>query len=391
MSFFTNNIADLNEADLDWLFQQQFAEWKTIEYKEQLNVGTESEKKKFLSQITSFANAAGGNLLYGVRADKGVPQSPLTGLLLSNADQQVLALEEIVRMGVRPRIPGVVMRAVPLSNGRYVIVIRIPQSWAGPHQVTYNGDLRFYSRASNGKYTLDVDELRSLFEAATSAGEKIRNFRADRLGKLLSGEGPVPLRRQPIYALHIVPVNAFSGVHRYDLERLRELHSHLMPFGGMGFNPRHNYDGYLAYSPDNEVAAAYTQVFRNGIIESVRGGYSIRSVEEKRIPHVAFEKDAIEALTRHLKLMKEMGVELPTLAMLSLVGVGGFRLHHETGFYLFGEVWAIDRDVLMLPDVLIEDYECDAASVLKDSFDVLWQSAGYPRCLNYDEEGNRIQ
>lgn len=73
--------------------------------------------------------------------------------------------------------------------------------------------------------------------------------------------------------------------------------------------------------------------------------------------------------------MKEMGVDLPTLAMLSLVGVGGFRLHHQTALYLPGEIWAIDRDVLTLPDVLIEDYECNAASVLKDSFDVLWSTS----------------
>ncbi len=97
----------------------------------------------------------------------------------------------------------------------------------------------------------------------------------------------------------------------------------------------------------------------------------------------------MEALVRHLKLMREIGVELPILAMLSLVGVHGFRLHHEIGFYLFGEVWAIDRDVLTMPDVLIEDYDCDPASTLKDSFDIYWQAAGYPHCMNYDEEGNR--
>lgn len=390
MTFFNKNIDDLVQSDLEWLINQRFAEQKTIEYKEQLNVSTDSDKKKFLSQVSSFANAAGGTLIYGIKADKGVPQPPLVGLALDDADKQVLGLEDMVRMGVRSRIHGMATRAVPLDNGRYVVVIRIPQSWAGPHQVTYNGELRFYSRASNGKYTLDVDELRSLFGGAAMAVEKISNFRAERLGRILANEGPVRLKGNPKYVLHLIPVNAFSGAHRYDLQKLRELHSYLMPFGGMGFNPRHNYDGYLAYSPDDEEgAAAYTQVFRNGIVESARGGYSRRSVEEKRIPQIAFERDAMEVLGRHLKLMKEMEVELPVLAMLSMMGVRGFRLHHESGFYLFGEVWAIDRDVLTMPDVLIEDYDCDPAFTLKDSFDIYWQAAGYPHCMNYDEEGNR--
>ena len=101
-------------------------------------------------------------MIYSVRATDGVPEE-VRGLEVVNPDGEVLRLKEMARTGIRPRIPGLLIRAINVKTDRVAIVLRIPKSWAGPHQVTFNGEYRFYSRASNGKYTLDVDELRSLF------------------------------------------------------------------------------------------------------------------------------------------------------------------------------------------------------------------------------------
>ena len=43
--------------------------------------------------------------------------------------------------------------------------------------------------------------------------------------------------------------------------------------------------------------------------------------------------------------------------------------------------------MLILPDVLIEDYDCDVPAALRPVFDALWNAAGYERSLNYDENG----
>lgn len=64
-----------------------------------------------------------------------------------------------------PRIPGISMRAVPLKGKRFVIVIRIPKSWASPHMIT-KGSSKFYSRNSAGKYPLDVFEIRTAFNVS---------------------------------------------------------------------------------------------------------------------------------------------------------------------------------------------------------------------------------
>jgi hypothetical protein len=51
----------------------------------------------------------------------------------------------------------------------------------------------------------------------------------------------------------------------------------------------------------------------------------------------------------------------------------------------------IDRDALVLPEVMIESFECDAADVMKPLFDVIWNATGFPGCMNYDETGKRIR
>ena len=50
----------------------------------------------------------------------------------------------------------------------------------------------------------------------------------------------------------------------------------------------------------------------------------------------------------------------------------------------------IDKDALLLPDLIVESYGLDAANILRGVFDAIWQSAGWPRSMNYDENGNWV-
>jgi hypothetical protein len=47
----------------------------------------------------------------------------------------------------------------------------------------------------------------------------------------------------------------------------------------------------------------------------------------------------------------------------------------------------IDRDMLLLPDVLIETYTPDMPTLLRPLFDAVWNAAGWERSINYDEKG----
>jgi len=92
----------IDEPDIDTLIANQDGEAKTIEYKEKLPnfsvapPGRNEVLKEFLADVSSFANAAGGDLLYGVKAVKGVPVE-VTGLQLADVDGTMLHLPTFAR------------------------------------------------------------------------------------------------------------------------------------------------------------------------------------------------------------------------------------------------------------------------------------------------------
>jgi len=50
----------------------------------------------------------------------------------------------------------------------FIILVRIPQSFASPHMVKFQNTSRFFCRNSAGKYQLDVQEIRNAFLATDS-------------------------------------------------------------------------------------------------------------------------------------------------------------------------------------------------------------------------------
>lgn len=48
----------------------------------------------------------------------------------------------------------------------------------------------------------------------------------------------------------------------------------------------------------------------------------------------------------------------------------------------------IDRNDLLVPEILIEDISLSAESTLRIAFDSVWNAAGQPQSPFYDAEGN---
>ena len=59
----------------------------------------------------------------------------------------------------------------------------------------------------------------------------------------------------------------------------------------------------------------------------------------------------------------------------------------DTSRFWINEVYTIDRDILVLPEVFMENYDDQPASILKPCFDSIWNACGFPRSFNYNDEG----
>ncbi len=376
-------IADITEEDLQRLIDDEVGERKTIEYKATLPADLPEAKKEFLADVSSLANSSGGDIVYGMAEDPktGLP-TRLVGLAIDNVDKEILRRQALIRDGIEPRLPLVDIQPVNLLNGRVILVIRIPRSWMGPHQVTFRNHAKFYSRDSNGKHQLDVTELRTAFTLSAGLEERIKRFRADRLSNIVADETPVQLGEGARIVVHVVPFSAFelrSGIDVAGAVADTSLRELMLPLCRSTSQSRYNLDGYLTIDIGaQDRPMSYFQLFRTGVIEAVdaRMLRSNRSAD-KTIPAPLFERNLADSLKRYLTLITKLLVSPPVVVFVSLLNVRGYSLADHVSWD--HRDFVVDRDVVMLPDTVVESFEGFGADSLAPCFDALWNACGYAK------------
>lgn len=267
------------------------------------------------------------------------------------------------------------------------MIVRTEKSWNPPHRVTFKGHDKFYSRSTNGKYALDVEELRNIFNLSATTAERIRNFRIDRINKILADDTPIPLLSLPRTVLHIVPLISINPGQVYDITYVYRFPDKLPTVQKLMDDRRYNVDGIITFSMEIKGRYyAYTQLFKNGIIESTNASLLEPSKAGLSIPGGLFESKLIQSFSAYLSLMKESPIELPAYVFLSVLGVRGYKM--ETSERRTFQVFLIDRDHLILPETIVSNYDAKAKDILRPCFDSVWNACGYSRCLFYDKDGN---
>jgi hypothetical protein len=240
-------------------------ESKTLDYKEQLPDNSDEHKKEFLADVSSFANADGGNLIYGIKEEKGIPVE-IKGVEIENPDREIQRFENLIRDCLEPRIQGTVISHFKLSNEKYIIIFYIPKSFNPPHVVKIKTHWRFYSRNSNGKYALEVSELRSVITLASSIRDRIRDFRLERISRIKNRDLQIPITDEPKFIYHLIPLSSFAADTSINLAKfeLADLRSDLF----YNLSKIYNYEGILIHNYQKGYnATMYIQIFRNGVIE----------------------------------------------------------------------------------------------------------------------------
>ena len=385
----------ITEEDLQSLIDNSVLESKTIEYKQSLPGNSDSDKKEFLADISSFANASGGDLIYGILEDRntGIPKR-LEGLAIDNVDREILRLDSMIRDGIEPRIIGIAIEPVNLSNSKIALIFRIPKSWISPHRVSFKGRGQgtFYLRSANGKSPMDVGELRIAFNLSETITERIRRFREDRISNIFANETPVPFCDTAKIVLHLIPIISFNPAQSYDIDKIASNPGKMMPMSCHGWNHRYNLDGFLTYSvSEEERSSSYVQLFKNGIIEAVEGlTLDPHYTNGKLSIPIGYEGELIRSLPDYLSILKTLNVELPIFIFMTLVGVKGYSMTIDKRKCWIGEVHTIDRDILLLPEIVIESYDVIAEDILRPCFDSIWNACGFSRSLNYDDTGEWV-
>lgn len=387
------NIDAVSESDLNRLVTDGVSESKILEYKEALVVVTDDQKREFLSDVTALANTDGGELILGMKENDGVAVE-LVGLKNLIPDEAIGRIENLLRDSIQPRLAGVQLRALQLSNGNHVLLVRAPRSFSAPHMVRHHGVTRFCGRNTNGKYDLDVHELRSAFLASETMAERLRNFRIDRINKLVAGDASLVLTSQHLLVLHLMPIMGARPDIRVSSAELRKLSDGAFPrpIGSRSWGPTFNLDGLLVSSGWGENKHhGYVQVFRNGFIESAESQLLNPKREigstERLIPSIAWEKHLLEAFPSHLGALAFLGFQPPYVASISLLNVRGFVMYVGASHWGSGSR-PVDRDHVLTEEILIESVAEPPDRLLRPLFDQVWNACGWAGSIHYDEKGN---
>jgi len=398
MTLKNKKLDEITEQDLQSFIDNEVSEKQTLDYKQTINdvFADRENKKEFILDIISFANSSGGNIYYGIKEDKAKPVE-ICGIDIDNEDNLKLKIHNLLKDSIEPTIHGIDIKAVPLSNSKHVLIIKIPNSWAKPHR--YKNTVQYTARNSAGKYPLDIHGLKQLFFMSETLAEQVRDFRAKRIADILTGNTPIMINTNNVlFVSHIIPIStfydSFEKFERFDLKSLETKYLSNKPLieRDLSFhNYKYNFDG-IVYGGTGAGCFPYMQIFRNGAIESCDDSLNFRNQNTGKYEKLYYPEDElyiINSLTKQLQLLNELEIKGPYIIMLSIFNAKDFKILIDFRFSTISRENKINE--LILPDVLLENAEnidTNLPKVMKPIFDTIWQACGYSGSKNYDAKTN---
>ena len=386
MNYLDKELSEVTAEDILKLKDLGIAEDAYIDYKRDwYNLSKDSEKKDFLLDVCSFANAYGGDIIYGVEEDGGIPENFSGVEINEDLDEFKLRIGQILKSSIEPVIMDLQYEAIPY-NDRFFFVVRIPPSFYAPHMVKSSKSTFFYKRYNNGNSAMTHVEIRDAFLRHPKRIEEFENFISDRK-KIISEE-----MNKPFLLLHAIPLlrrDNFRNVSdNYLMGKLNRF-----SFDLINANiATHKFEGFFIYS--HEPTEEYCLYFRDGTIE-IALGYDYY-YEDNKIFGSYLEGKIVDVYRKiNEKVIKDNLISLPYCFTVSLAnckdmyinfdfsaGLGDINIY---GRRITRKNIKINRDLLRYPLVYVNDSQKASDKDLKFLLDILYNTAGYPYCPFYKD------
>ena len=150
-------------TDVQRLIDQKEPESAYREYKacDALKRNSDSKKNEMSKDVSAFANAGGGIIIYGVKEKDGVPVEIDEGFDPKEIDKEWL--DQVISSRIYRKIEGVRINEIQLDKskgGRVIYLVYIPQSKRAPHQAWSK---KFYTRRNSTSEAMAEYEIRDIF------------------------------------------------------------------------------------------------------------------------------------------------------------------------------------------------------------------------------------
>lgn len=380
------------------LLERKLSETRHMEYKRDIPPTKEEAKRQgdkektgkrkdpffeFACDVSAFANTDGGDILFGIGPDQH-KRPVFVGIQEELLDHAKSHIMNLVHDHIEPQIQAINFQTVPYQDGRVVLVMRIPESIYGPHQISL-GRHKFWSRTPAGKIYMDYQALHAAFTANVEIIERARDWRDKRL-EHIKADPPFGMVRCPLQILHLIPLSFKNAQRSVNLATIAAMDGILRPASIYKItNDRFTADGFASIirRDNNNIVPGYTQIYRNGQIESVALVETGLFHEHRTIYSKSLESEFVLALERYLLALRLAGANPPILISLAYQNIAGLRIHHNNLSRMVSPEITINETVF--PDSLITNWpnKEELFKISKDFLDCLWQSAGVEKSLNY--------
>jgi len=184
----------LTSEDIQRLLDNMIQENKSLDYKKELHISKDADKKEFLFDISAMYNTDGGCIVFGIEEQKdsqnnntGKPLQ-ITGIEISNSDKLIQQIEDIVKNCTEPSINHLLIKEILIEDNK-ILVIGIPKALGLPSMVTFN-------QAIAGVKPNDKINLTFILHSINSIKPDLLNLRRGVRQKNLSLE---KIKNIPIY------------------------------------------------------------------------------------------------------------------------------------------------------------------------------------------------
>lgn len=129
---------------------------------------SDKNKKEISKDVSAFANADGGLIIYGIAENDDHKADLLS--LIGKDKISFDSLQQIIDSRIQRKIDGILIEPIDYGENLYIYLVRIPLSPNAPHQ---SADKRFYVRRNSQAVMMEEYEIRNTYNRVVKTSLRI--------------------------------------------------------------------------------------------------------------------------------------------------------------------------------------------------------------------------